>query len=80
MNAARTNVFYFSLYYCENTGCLHCNSEKRFHRLQRGPFTKRRGRFFYIKNQVTNCQIEEKQKRRNHHDCYFETRRTEGAC
>ena len=20
------NVFYFSLYYCENTGCLHCNS------------------------------------------------------
>ncbi len=26
MNAARTNMFYFSLYYRENTGCLHCDS------------------------------------------------------
>ena len=62
MNVVVANMYYFSLYYRENTGCLQCKAEGYVHGLQRGPFTKRKGRFFYTRNKATNCQNKEAKK------------------
>ena len=43
MNVVVANMYYFSPYYRENTGCLQCKAKGDAHGLQRGPFIKVNG-------------------------------------